>query len=154
MITVAMRNLIKKFTFVVSPIGYEEASAGTAKDNPSMFEDQAPITEVNYYKNRLFFITSVGTMYLSSQAGKINNLFLKHSLTVSAMILLTLLLTAINVYLSMVLLWSTMVWYCLVNLSSIVLTTLMMCLTSSTASVTKIANYTFDPSIRSYLPRY
>ena len=63
MITVAKEADRKEFTFIVSPIEYEKRSAGTSKDNPSMFQDQARITEVNYYKNRLFFMTEVGTSY-------------------------------------------------------------------------------------------
>ena len=65
MITVARESDQTKFTFVVSPIEYKLRSAGTAKNNPSMFEDQARITEINYYKNRLFFMTSVGTVVTS-----------------------------------------------------------------------------------------
>ena len=82
MITVAKEADRKEFTFIVSPIEYKKRTAGTSRDNPSMFQDQARITEVNYYKNRLFFMTEVGTI-ISSRAGEIDNLFLKTGLEVS-----------------------------------------------------------------------
>ena len=47
-----------------------------------MFEDASPITEVNYYKNRLFFFTKVGTV-ISSRAGEIDNLFLNTAISSS-----------------------------------------------------------------------
>ena len=47
-----------------------------------MFQDQASITEINYYKNRLFFMTSVGTV-ISSRAGEIDNLFLNTAVSTS-----------------------------------------------------------------------
>ena len=48
-----------------------------------MFIDGAPITEVNYYKNRLFMLTKVGTV-ITSQAGEINNIFIDTALRTSA----------------------------------------------------------------------
>ena len=68
MVTIAKSSVDTEFVFVVSPIQYESRTAGTALDNPSMFIDDANITDVNYYKNRLFFLTSAGTV-ISSRAG-------------------------------------------------------------------------------------
>ena len=56
-------------------------TAGDAKDNPSMFTRITAITDINYYKNRLFFFTTNGTV-ISSKAGEIN-LFIDTALTVS-----------------------------------------------------------------------
>ena len=61
---------------------YKSRTAGTALDNPSMYIDGASITEVNYYKNRLFFLTSVGTV-ISSKAGEIDNFFLNTAIDIS-----------------------------------------------------------------------
>ena len=77
MITVARESDQTTFTFIVSPIQYKKRTAGTAKDNPSMFEDGTPITTVNYYKNRLFFFTKIGTV-ISSRSGEIDNLFFEY----------------------------------------------------------------------------
>ena len=39
-----------EYAFIVSKMGYPERTAGTKKDNPSFFVDEAPITAVNYYQ--------------------------------------------------------------------------------------------------------
>ena len=76
-----------RFALYCIPIEYKSRTAGTARDNPSMFEVLA-ITECNYYKNRLFFYTNVGTV-ISTRAGEIDNFFLKTALTSSLSTLLT-----------------------------------------------------------------
>ena len=82
MVTVVRESDQDKFVFIVSPLQYKPRTAGTALDNPSMYIDGASITEVNYYKNRLFFFTSVGTV-ISSRAGEIDNFFLNTAIEVS-----------------------------------------------------------------------
>ena len=82
MITVARESGETKFTFIVSRIQYKKRTAGTSRDNPSMFVDNAPITSINYYKNRLFFLTKAGTV-VTTRAGEITT-FLRTAVEVSA----------------------------------------------------------------------
>ena len=144
MITVARERRQDRFAFIVSPIEYKKRSAGTAKDNPSMFEDASPITEVNYYKNRLFFFTKIGTI-ISSRAGEIDNLFLNTAISVSLIDPIDIIANSnqrVPIHGSavinngMVLFGST---------EQYSLTTANDVLTSETASVTKISNYTYSP---------
>jgi hypothetical protein len=145
MITIARQSTQDKFVFVVSPIEYEKRTAGTALDNPSMFIDNARITDINYYKNRLFFFTSVGTV-ISSRAGEINNLFLNTAISLSLIDPLDVVANsnqrvAINgsaiVNNGMVLFGDS---------EQYMLTTNSDVLSSETVNVTKVANYTFDPN--------
>ena len=82
-ITVVPDSETGDYAFIVSKLGYVSRTAGSAKDNPSFFTDEARITDVNYYKNRLFFCTEVGTV-VTSRAGAIDNMFLNTALSVSA----------------------------------------------------------------------
>ena len=81
MITVARESDQDKFTFVVSPIEYKNGQLVLQKITLACSKTSS-ITEINYYKNRLFFMTSVGTV-LSSRAGEIDNLFLNTAVTTS-----------------------------------------------------------------------
>ena len=144
MITVAKESDQDKFTFVVSPIEYKLRSAGTAKDNPSMFQDQARITEINYYKNRLFFMTSVGTV-LSSRAGEIDNLFLNTAVSTSLIDPIDLVANSnqrVPIHGSAVVNNGLVMFG---DSEQYSMTTANDVLTSETASLTKIANYTFEP---------
>ena len=82
MITIVRETDRDEFVFIVSPIEWAKRTAGTAKDNPSFFTDEADITELNYYKNRLFMMTRAGTI-VSSRAGEINNLFINTAVKTS-----------------------------------------------------------------------
>ena len=143
MITVAKEADRKEFTFIVSPIEYKKRTAGTSRDNPSMFQDQARITEVNYYKNRLFFMTEVGTI-ISSRAGEIDNLFLKTGLEVSLTDPIDLICNTnqrVPIHGSAVV-NNGMVLFG--DSEQYSMTTSNDVLTAETASITKISNYTFD----------
>ena len=132
-----------EYAFVVSPIQWESRSAGTAKDNPSMFIDQSPITGINYYKNRLFFFTKIGTV-ISTRAGELNNLFLNTALTVSPIDPIDLSADSnqrVPIYGSAIInngmvLFGSSEQYMVSTSNDI--------LTSQTANITKIANYTFN----------
>ena len=89
MITVARESDQFRFAFVVSPIEYTKRSAGDANDNPSMFTSPTAISDSNYYKNRLFFFTTNGTV-IGSKAGSIDDLFLKQASRLALSILLIL----------------------------------------------------------------
>ena len=144
MITVAKESDRDDFTFVVSPIDYEPRTAGTSNDNPSMFQDEAPITEVNYYKNRLFYLTSVGTI-ITSRAGEINNLFLDTAISLSLTDPIDLIANSnqrVPIHGSAVV-NNGMVLFGDSEQYSV--TTSNDVLAPDTASVTKISNYTFDP---------
>ena len=143
MITVARESDQDKFTFVVSPIEYKLRSAGTAKNNPSMFEDQARITEINYYKNRLFFMTSVGTV-VTSRAGEIDNLFLNTAVSTSLIDPIDLVANSnqrVPIHGSAVVNNGLVMFG---DTEQYSMTTANDVLTSETASLTKISNYTFD----------
>jgi len=147
MITVMQDTSNTEFYFVASPIEWIKRTAGTAKDNPSMFPDRAPITEVNYYKNRLFMLTSVGTV-LSTQAGDINNLFLNTAIDVSAIDPIDVIA---NTNQRVPLHGSAVVNNAMVifgESEQYSLTTSNDILTTSTANVTKISNYTYDKKSR------
>ena len=144
MITVARESDQEDFVFIVSPMEYKERTAGTSNDNPSMFQDRARITEVNYYKNRLFFLTSVGSI-ITSRAGEIDNLFLNTAVSTSLIDPIDLIANSnqrVPIHGSAVV-NNGMVLFGDSEQYSV--TTANDVLTSETASVTKIANYTFDP---------
>ena len=144
MITIAREADRDDFTFIVSPMEYEERTAGTSKDNPSMFQDRARITEVNYYKNRLFYLTSVGTI-ITSRAGEINNLFLDTAITLSLTDPIDLIANSnqrVPIHGSAVV-NNGMVLFGDSEQYSV--TTANDVLSPDTASVTKVSNYTFDP---------
>ena len=143
MITVAREEDQTKFAFIVSPLEYKKRSAGTVKDNPSMFEDASPITAVNYYKNRLFFFTRVGTV-ISSRAGEIDNLFLNTAISTSLIDPIDIVANSnqrVPIHGSAVI-NNQMVLFGSTEQYSI--TTANDVLTSETASITKISNYTFS----------
>jgi hypothetical protein len=145
MITIARQSTQDKFVFVVSPIQYEKRTAGTASDNPSMFIDNARITDINYYKNRLFFFTSVGTV-ISSRAGAINNLFLDTAISLSTIDPLDVVANS-NQRVSIngsAIVNNGMVLFG--DSEQYMLTTNSDVLSSETVNVTKVANYTFDPN--------
>ena len=145
MVTIARQSETTEYVFIVSPIQYEKRTAGTALDNPSMFIDQARITDINYYKNRLFFFTNVGTV-ISSRAGEINNLFLNTAVNTSLIDPIDVIANSNN----RVPLHSSAV----VNNGMVLfgdseqymLTTNSDLLTTETVNVTKVSNYTFKPT--------
>jgi hypothetical protein len=144
MITICRESDQNRFVFVVSPMSYEKRTAGTLKDNPSMFRDNARVTEVNYYKNRLFFFTSVGTV-ISSRAGAINNLFLDTAINVSVIDPIDVIANSnqrVPIHGSSIV-NNGMVLFG--DSEQYMLTTNSDILSSETVNVTKIANYTFDP---------
>ena len=143
MITIARREYRTDFAFVVSPIQYNKRTAGTMLDNPSMFVDKATITDLNYYKNRLFFFTSVGTI-ISSRAGEINNLFINTGLQTSPIDPIDVVANSnqrVPIYGSSVI-NNGMVLFG--ETEQYMVTTNSDLLTSETVNVTKVANYTFD----------
>ena len=143
MITIVRQASLQEFVFIVSPIEYEKRTAGTAKDNPSMFLDNARITDINYYKNRLFFFTSVGTV-ISSRAGAINNLFLDTAISISIIDPLDVIANS-NQRVSIR--GSSIVNNGMVlfgDSEQYMLTTNSDVLSTETVNVTKVANYTFD----------
>ena len=143
MITIARETDQTRFAFIVSPMMYEGRTAGTAKDNPSLFVDSARITDVNYYKNRLFFLTSEGSL-VSSAAGEIDNMFLSTAIELSPKDPIDLIANSnqkVSIHGSavvnnaMVLFGETEQYTLSTNDS----------LLTGHASLTKIANFTFDP---------
>jgi len=143
MITVAKESDRDEFTFIVSPMDYIARSAGTVKDNPSMFLDGARISSINYYKNRLFFFTNIGTV-ISSKAGEINNLFIKTALTTSPVDPIDLIANSnqrVPIFSSAVVNNGLVLFG---DSEQYSLTTANDVLSSETASLTKIANYTFN----------
>ena len=144
MITVAREADRTEFTFIVSKMKYKSRSAGTFEDNPSMFVDSSPITEVNYYKNRLFFMTRAGTV-ITSRADDISNLFPNTATTIS---LIDPIDVTANSNQRVPIYGSAVVNNGLVMFGEseqYSLTTAGDLLTSETANVTKISNYTFNP---------
>lgn len=144
MITVARESDQTKFAFIVSPIEYKKRTAGTAEDNPSMFEDFTPISAINYYKNRLFFFTRIGTI-ISSRAGEIDNLFLNTAVNVSAIDPIDIIANSnerVPIHSSAVVNNGLVLFGSSEQYS---LTTSNDLLTSETVSVTKVSNYTCDP---------
>ena len=143
MITIAKESGNTEFAFIVSPIDYEPRTAGTSKDNPSMFVDASPISDVNYYKNRLFFLTRIGTV-ITSRAAEINNLFLNTAISASVIDPVDVIANSnkrvpihgsIVVNNAMVLFGDTEQYS--VNTTNDIFS-------SDTVNVTKISNYTFD----------
>ena len=143
MITIARESDQLRFVFVVSPIRFVPRTAGTKRDNPSMFADDSRITTVTYYKNRLFFFTSNGTV-ISSQAGNIDNMFLNTALNTSPIDPLDIVannsqkvpIHGVSVVNNGMVLFGDSEQY--------MLTTNGDLLTSETANITKVSNYTFD----------
>ena len=144
MITIARETDQTRFVFIVSPMMYQGRTAGTAEDNPSLFVDGARITEVNYYKNRLFFMTSEGSL-ISSAAGEIDNMFLDTAIELSPKDPIDLIANSnqrVAIYGSVVV-NNAMVLFG--DTEQYSLSTNDSLLTSQTASLTKVANFTFDP---------
>jgi len=143
MITIAKESDQDRFVFVVSPIKYAKRTAGTSLDNPSIFRDNARITDINYYKNRLFFFTSVGSI-VSSRAGEINNLFLNTATSTSLIDPIDIIANSnqkVPIHGSAIV-NNGMVLFG--DSEQYMLTTNTDLLTSETANVTKVSNYTFD----------
>jgi len=144
MITMVEESDKTKFVFIVSRIDYEKRTAGTAKDNPSMFVDKTPITSLTYYKNRLFFLTKGGTI-ITSRAGEIDNLFLNTAINTSLIDPIDIIANSnqrVPIYASAVVnnglvLFGESEQYSMTSNGDL--------FTTETANVTKIGNYTFDP---------
>ena len=144
MISIANNNSSKDFVFIVSPIDWENRKAGTSSDNPSIFTDNTTITEVNYYKNRLLLMTGNGAV-CSSQAGKINDLFIKTAISTSLTDPIDFIANSnqrVPIHGSTVVndgmvLFGTSEQY---RLSAD-----RAAFTADTVNITKISNYTFDP---------
>ena len=142
MITVAREADQIRFAFVVTPLRYKPRSAGDANDNPSMFTSPTAISDINYYKNRLFFFTTNGTV-ISSKAGKIDDLFLETGITSSLIDPIDLVANSnqrVPLHGSAVINNGMVIFG---DSEQYSLTTANDVLTSETASLTKIANYTF-----------
>ena len=145
MITVASQEDSERPVFVISRIDYEGRTAGTAKDNPSFFTEGTPITGLTYYKNRLFFLTKSGTV-VTSRAGEINNFFLNTAVTTSAIDPIDIVANnnqRVPLYSGAVVnnglvLFGESEQYSLTTNSDL--------LTSETANLTKISNYSSDPA--------
>ena len=71
-----------EFTFIVSPIEYKKGQLVHLRITLVCLTDDR-ITDINYYKNRLFFLTKVGTV-ITTRAGEIDNLFINTAVEVSA----------------------------------------------------------------------
>ena len=143
MITIARENNKAKFVFVVSTLKYVKRSAGTSRDNPSIFTDNARITALNYYKNRLFFFTSGGTI-ISSRAGEIDNLFLNTALNSSPIDPIDLVANSnqrVPLHGSSIVNNGMAIFG---DSEQYMLSTNSDLLTSETANITKISNYTFE----------
>jgi hypothetical protein len=144
MITVVRQNISTRFVFVVSKIAYKKRTAGTALDNPSMFSDFSPISAVNFYKNRLFFMTMAGTA-VASRADDISNFFLDTAINTSTIDPIDLIANSnqrVPIHGSAIV-NNGMVMFG--ESEQYVLSTNSDLLTSETANVTKVSNYTFDP---------
>ena len=147
MVTVVRDSDRDNFVFVVTKMSYEVRTAGTVSDNPSMFVDESPITEVNYYKNRLFMFTKNGSV-ISSRAGEINNLFLNTAINTSIIDPIDIVANSnqrVGIYGSAVVnnglvLFGESEQYSLSTSNDV--------LTSETANVTKISSYTFERGSR------
>ena len=144
MITAVTDEETAEITFIVSSISYEMRTAGTALANPSIFLDKAKITAVNYYKNRLFFLTSVGTV-VTSRAGEINNLFLNTAVEASLIDPIDLIANSnqrVPIHSSAVVNNGLVMFG---DSEQYSMTTSNDVLTTETAGITKISNYTFEP---------
>ena len=144
MITAAKFTDEPDYAFIVSPIQYKKRTAGTSRTNPSIFIDQAPITAVNFYKNRLFFFSKIGTV-ISTRAGELDNLFINTAVSTSLIDPLDLTANSnqrVPIYGSSII-NNGMVLFG--NSEQYLLTTNADLLTSETANITKISNYTYDP---------
>ena len=128
--------------FIVSPID------GSTKKHSwdSIYKyvyDNARITRINYYKNRLFFMTSQGTVI--SRSGKINDLFLDTAVNISLIDPIDLIANSnqrvpihgSSVVNNSIVLFGTSEQYSLTTSNDV--------LTSETVKYNKVANYTFDP---------
>ena len=107
-----------------------------------MFTDNARITALNYYKNRLFF-TSNGTI-ISSRAGEIDNLFLNTALNTSLIDPIDVVANSnqrVPFHGSAIVNNGMAIFG---DSEQYMLSTNSDLLTSETANVTKISNYTFD----------
>ena len=108
-----------------------------------MFSDKSGITEVNYYKNRLFLLTDVGTV-VTSKAGEINDLFINTAISTS---LIDPIDVTANSNQRVPIHGSTVVNNAMVlfgESEQYSVTTNNDILTSETVNVTKISNYTYD----------
>ena len=145
LITAVEEGETGEYAFVVSRMIYRKRTAGDISDNPSVFTDNAKIAAVDYYKNRLFFLTDIGAV-VSSRAGDISNVFINTALRTSP-------IDPIDVQAStssrIALHGSAVVNNGLVLFGDdeqYALTTSGDLLTSDTANITKVANYTFSPN--------
>ena len=131
-----------RFAFVVTPLRYKPRSAGDADDNPSMFTSPTAISDINYYKNRLFFFTTNGTV-ISSKAGSIDDLFIETGITSSLIDPIDLVANSnqrVPLHGSAVINNGMVIFG---DSEQYSLTTANDVLTSETASLTKISNYTY-----------
>ena len=143
MITVAREADQYRFAFVVTPLRYKARSAGDANDNPSLFTSPTGISDINYYKNRLFFFTTNGTV-VSSKAGKIDDLFIDTAITTSLIDPIDLVANSnqrVPLHGSAVINNGMVIFG---DSEQYSLTTANDVLTSETASLTKISNYTYS----------
>ena len=143
MITVVREVDQFRFAFVVTPLRYKPRSAGDANDNPSMFTSPTAISDINYYKNRLFFFTTNGTV-ISSKAGSIDDLFIETGITSSLIDPIDLVANSnqrVPLHGSAVINNGMVIFG---DSEQYSLTTANDVLTSETASLTKISNYTYS----------
>ena len=142
-IITAVKETDDKYAFIVSKLGYPVRTAGSARDNPSFFKDEAKISSVNYYKNRLFFFTEVGTV-VSSRAGEIGNLFLNTSTNISIIDPIDVIANSnqkVPIHGSAIVNNGLVLFG---DTEQYSLSTSNDLLSSETVNVTKISNYTYD----------
>ena len=84
-----------------------------------MFTSPTAISDINYYKNRLFFFTTNGTV-ISSKAGSIDDLFIETGITSSLIDPIDLAANSNQRVPCMALLLLITVWLSLATLSSTV----------------------------------
>ena len=133
------------YAFIVSRMLWEKRTAGDISDNPSIFVDDAKVNAVEYYKNRLFLLTDIGTV-VSSRAGEINNLHINTALRtspidpidVTASTSSRVPINSSAVVNNGLVLFGTTEQYSLSTQGDL--------LTSDTVNVTKISNYTSEPN--------
>ena len=142
MITMVRRGDQSEFIFIVSKIKWKRRTVGDVDYNPSFVQDNSPITALNYYKNRLIFLTQKGTI-VTSRSDDISNLFANTALTTSAVDPIDVIannndrvpLAGSAVVNNGLLVFGESEQYMFTTNNDV--------LTSETVNVTKVANYTF-----------
>lgn len=133
--------------FVVSRANWKKRTAGTEDFNPSFIEDTAKITSLNFFKNRLVFTTTVGTI-VTSTSENILDFFPQTALSSSLIDPVDVISNSSKLdplYDSIVTNNSLVVFG---GSSQYQFFTTSDLLTPSTVNVTQIASYEFEPNSR------